>query len=225
MVNRRSLHDEVGEQHLGDGALDVGLLLFLLFLGRVGSGFFVVVVVELDAHRPHRLAHDVLGQLVLALAGQQFHRRLVRQHHQHVAADGRHIGLDLVGEVRVLDLQRHADLGEAVDVLVGQVDGERVERNEGGRLVALGMGLGLHRGLGGLGAFLAVLGGLLLQQHQGRAAAGQHQHQHRGDDDDQLFAAASLGGGGSFGSRRSRHENSLNVHRPPVVVGRACPDY
>ena len=136
---------------------------------------------------------------------------LVRQHHQDVVADRRHVGLDLVGELRVVDLQRDADLRVALGVPVGQVDDEGVERHEGRRRVlasalaalvrvpAAVVAVFLGGGRGGRGASSSSR----RARRRRRASSTQ---QHRGDDDDQLLlallgrrrsaaSAAAVGGG------------------------------
>jgi len=195
-------------------------LLFLLLLlghgigigvggcrGRVGVRFLLV---HLEAQRAHRGVKDGLGQLFLAFAGEQFCGGLVRQHHQDVVADRRHVDLQLVGGLGVVDLQGHGDLRVALAVLVGQVDGERVQRHEGGWAFGVVLGLGLGGGLAGLGlgmaigAFFVALDGFFLHQEEGGTAAGQHHQQRGGNDDDQLLLAAfggrgGIGGGGGGG--------------------------
>ena len=75
----------------------------------------------------------------LPLALEQLARRLVRQDHQDRVADRRHVGLHLVGEERAVDLEHDADLRVAVGVLVGEVDDERLERQEGRRMRRVGL--------------------------------------------------------------------------------------
>src|SRR5947207_11674285 len=76
----RSLNDETREMNMAHRAFLQWRLGGLVF--AVDLGLAVVVVLELDAQRPHRLAHHLDGQLLLAGAGQQLLRGLVRQHHQ-----------------------------------------------------------------------------------------------------------------------------------------------
>src|SRR5436305_13800365 len=86
-----SLDDEAREVHVADRALVERRLRRLLFVagGRPGV---LVLVLELDAQGPHRLAHHLVGELLLAGAGQQLLRALVREHHENAVADRRHVG-------------------------------------------------------------------------------------------------------------------------------------
>ena len=208
--------------------------LFLLFLllrcvgGRGFFGLFRLFFVDLEAQRPHGGVKDGLGQLLFALAGQQLGCGPVRQHHEDVVADGRHVDLQLLAHLGVVDLQRDADLGVALAVLVGQVDGERVQRHKGGRVFGVvhpGVGLTGLMGLGPGGAgFSAVFAvdRLLLHQHKGGACAAQHHHQHGGNEDDQLFLAGFGGRGGVGGSSGGGgHTELLGVggDRAPTATG------
>ena len=95
---------------------------------------------DLDAHRPDRLAHDFLGELFLAAAAEQLARALLRQDQEDRVAYRRHVGFHLFGEDGALELESDADLRVAVDVLVGQVDDEGVERQEDRNALRVGLG-------------------------------------------------------------------------------------
>src|SRR5450631_2992637 len=172
---------------------------------RLGPG-------DLDSHRPHRLAHDLVGELFLAAAAEQILRGLARDDHEDGVADRRHVAAHLVGEDRAFDFERDADLRVAVDVAVGEVDDERVERQVGRRAHRVGLGARAGAGLGrGRAALFAGLGGgrrgvrgALLQEDDRSTAGRQGEGQGGGDDDEELLLTAfdgnSVAKGGGVGN-------------------------
>jgi hypothetical protein len=132
----------------------------------------------------------------------------VRQHHQHAVADRRHVGLELVGVFGVFELEGDADLRKTLGVAVGQVDDERIQRQEDGRSLLVIVFLLGHRGclFGDRGAVVGLAGfghrcGRAFLDHEIRSAAParrQHQQCRRDDDDELLLAPESAGRCRSF---------------------------
>ena len=181
----------------------------------------------LDAHRPHRLAHDFLGELLLAFAVEEILRALVGEDHQDRVADRRHVGLDLVGRDAAVELERDADLRVAVDVLVGEVDDEGVERQVDRHVLGIDVrrAVLLRRAFFFAGSDRGRMGCALLEVDHRARAEPEHQHEHRGGDQDELLLRAAdhrrvVDGG--FG-HHCRHRSSFGhgFAAAPAPVGAA----
>ena len=144
------------------------------------------------------VSKDSIGKLHTDYTFEQIVRGLAGEDQQDRVADRRHVGLHLVGEEGAVDLEDDADLRVAVDVAVGQVDDERLERQERRRMrrVVLGSGAGARVRRRGLVVGAGVRVRRLGPEQQHRAAGGERQHQqHQHADHDQRLLLAARGNG------------------------------